>query len=69
MVLAAFWSSGSREDLKVFLSYLGMAASWSQDNEVSEYDQKYYNYKLQTYPLHHEEKPLNIYSNKISVRQ
>ena len=40
MELAAFWSSGSREDLKGFLPYLGMAASWSQDNEVSEYDQE-----------------------------
>ena len=40
MGLAAFWSSGSREDLKELLPYLGMAASWSQDNEVSEYDQE-----------------------------
>ena len=40
MELAAFWSSGFGEDLKGFLPYLGMAASWSQDNEVSEYDQE-----------------------------
>ena len=40
MGLDAFWSSGSREDLKGFLPYLGMAASWSQDIEVSEYDQE-----------------------------
>ena len=40
MELAAFWSSGSREDLKRFAPYVGMAASWSQDNEVSEYDQE-----------------------------
>ena len=40
MGLAAFWSSGSREDLKGILLYLSMAVSWSQDNEVSEYDQE-----------------------------
>ena len=40
MELAAFCSSGSREDTTGFLPYLGMAASWSQDNEASEYDQE-----------------------------
>ena len=40
MGLEPFWSSGSREDLKGVLPYLGMAASWSQDNEVSEYDKE-----------------------------
>ena len=40
MGLAAFWSSGSREDLKGFLPYFGMAAFWSLDNEISEYDQE-----------------------------
>ena len=40
MGLAAFWSSGSREDLKGLLPYLGTAASWSHDNKVSDYDQE-----------------------------
>ena len=35
--ILVFWS---RKDLKGFLPCLGMAASWSQDNEVSEYDQE-----------------------------
>ena len=39
MGLAAFWSSGIREDLNGLLPYLGMAASWSESNEISEYDQ------------------------------
>ena len=68
MGLAAFWSSGSREDFKGFLPYLGMATSWSQDQEASMI-KKYNKHKLQTNPLHYEEEPLNIYSNKISVRQ
>ena len=33
-------SSGSREYLKAVLSYWSMAASWSQDQEVGEYDQE-----------------------------
>ena len=40
MGLVAFYSSGSREYLKGFLPYLSKAASWSQDQEVSEYDQE-----------------------------
>ena len=40
MGLVTFESSGSREYLKGFLPYLSMAASWSQDQEVSEYDQE-----------------------------
>ena len=35
--ILVFWF---REDLNGFLPYLGMAASWSQDQEVSEYDQE-----------------------------
>ena len=40
MGLVAFKSSSSREYLKGFLHYLSIAASWSQDQEVSEYDQE-----------------------------
>ena len=69
MGLVAFYSSGSREYLKGVLPYLSMAASWSQEQEVVSMIRKYNNHKLQTNPLHHEEKPLNLYSDKISVRQ
>ena len=40
MGLVAFFSSGSRKYLKGLLPYLSMAASWSQDQEVTEYDQE-----------------------------
>ena len=40
MGLVAFIVFCSREYLKRVLPYLSMAASWSQDQEVSEYDQE-----------------------------
>ena len=69
MGLVAYKSSGSGEYLKGFLPYLSMAASWSKDQEAVSMIRNYSNHRLQTNPLHNEEEPLNIYSNKLPVRQ
>ena len=69
MGLVTFKSSGSREYLKGILLIWAWRVLGHKTKKLVSTITKYNKYKLQTNPLHHEEKPLNIYRNKISVRQ
>ena len=69
MAFAAFWSSGSREDFNGFYLIWAWRHLAHKTKKLVSKIRKYNNHKLQTNPLHYKEEPLNICSNKITVRQ